>query len=163
MSGYPMVCVHEASLSERAGIVWPGQLVGAGLKARTRLLLAGQADQPPAPPLPPLAPAAAAAAGGGGMPGSVTGHAAAAATAGGAACGGLTAGMLGPPGKQSSYMLAKRRSSGAGRDAAEVGCRKMRVILRCDVQCCVVRLFESLPGQITVCCSWLITCSGHAR
>jgi hypothetical protein len=132
MSGYPMVCVHEASLSERAGIVWPGQLVGAGLKARTRLLLAGQADQPPAPPLPPLAPAAAAAAAaaaGGGMPGSGTGHAAAAAAA---ACGGLTAGMLGPPGKQSSYMLAKRRSSGAGRSTAKLRLRQLHFLLRCN-------------------------------
>jgi hypothetical protein len=145
MSGYPMVCVHEASLSERAGIVWPGQLVGAGLKACTRLLLAGQADQPPAPPLPPLAPAAAAAGGGGGMPGSAAGHAAAAAA-------GLTAVMLGPPGKQSSYMLAKRRSSGAGRAAAGLHCQQLHAVCRCAVQCCMVCLSKICKGRVTVCC-----------
>ncbi|KAF6253486.1 hypothetical protein COO60DRAFT_416932 [Scenedesmus sp. NREL 46B-D3] len=125
MSGFPMVCVHEAPLSERAGIVWPGQVVGAGLKARARLLLAGQADQPPAPQLPPLAPPPA-----GGMHGSPAGHAAAAAAA--AACAGLTAGMLGPPGKQSSYMAAKRRSSGT--------CRA----------CCAVRLHVEWCGRCSV-------------
>jgi hypothetical protein len=45
----------------------------------------------------------------------MSGSAAAAAAAAGA---GMTAGMLGPPGKQSSYMLAKRRSSGETSDSS---------------------------------------------
>jgi hypothetical protein len=63
MSGFPIVGLHEASLSSRAGIVWPGLLIGAGLKARSRLLLPGQVDQPAT-----SGAAAAAAAGGDGQP-----------------------------------------------------------------------------------------------
>jgi hypothetical protein len=100
MSGCPLAGPSEFSLSEHAGISWPGVLVGAGLKPCSRMHLAGNPDKVLTAMNAAAAAAVAAAAG--------------AAAGGGAGAGGLTGhqSMLLPPRPSVAFAGLKRRSSG---------------------------------------------------
>ncbi|KAI8462863.1 MAG: hypothetical protein J3K34DRAFT_164310 [Monoraphidium minutum] len=71
LSGFPAGVLRDQTLSEHAGVVWPGVVVGAGIKARSVTLLPGgpRTDDPAAvPQLPPSKAKADVAAAAGGAP-----------------------------------------------------------------------------------------------
>lgn len=109
LSGFPAGMLREHSLSEHAAVMWPGTVVGAGLKARNVTLLPGglsRADEIPAPAVPV---ARGAVPGGGASKADPAGGAGAPVAAGAAAQGGLPP----PPAKVSTA----RRFSDTGTSA----------------------------------------------
>ena len=96
MSGFPLAGPSEVSLSEHAGISWPGVLVGAGLKPCSRMHLAGNPDKVLTAMNAAAAAAVAAAAGAAAGAGGLTGHQS----------------MLLPPRPSVAFAGLKRRSSG---------------------------------------------------